>query len=165
METIMENPNPHDCCQDLFEGFTFDEISRSRPPARKGVYCIRIRKRGTPTEEIEAILADRIPGLRWGMVQDYLLDRIHRIHNIADCPVIYLGSAGTNANSRHTLAGRYQDFKKRHTVQYPLWALLYFGWDLDYGWMIADNPAEVESRLKQLYRDRHGGKLPALVSR
>jgi hypothetical protein len=154
-----------DCCQDLFEGFTFDEITRSKPPNKKGVYCIKIQNRGIPTEEIEKILENQISLLRWGMVQDYLLDRIHRIHNIADCPVIYLGSAGTNVMSKHTLAGRYQDFKKRHTVQYPLWALVYFGWELHYGWRVSENSAETEAQLKQQYRDRHQGKLPALVSR
>lgn len=99
------------------------------------------------------------------MVQDYLLNRIHRIHDITDCPVIYIGSAGTNVNSKHTLSGRYQDLKKRHTAQYPIWALLYFGWELQYGWKISDTPALIESHLKEEYKERHGGKLPALVSR
>ncbi len=157
--------NQPECCHDLFEGFTFDEISRSKPPNKKGLYCIKIQKQGTPTEEIETILANQISLLRWVMVQEYLVDRIHRIRNISECPVIYIGSAGTNAMSKHTLAGRYQDFKKRHTVQYPIWALLYFGWELHYGWKVAENPAEMESHIKEEYKSRHGGKLPALVSR
>jgi len=154
-----------DCCQYLFEGFTFDEISRAQPPNKKGVYCIKIQKRGTSTDEIEKNIGSYISNLHWEMVQEYLLDRVHRIHNISECPIIYIGSAGTNAMSKHTLAGRYQDFKKRHTVQYPIWALLYFGWELQYGWKISDNPAETESQLKEQYRTRHNGKLPALVSR
>jgi len=157
--------NQFDCCRDLFEDFTFLEISQSSPPNEKGVYCIRVQKRGLSTEEIEKYAATQISHLRWGMVQDYLLNRIHRIHNITDCPVIYIGSAGTNTTSKHTLAGRYQDLKKRHTAQYPIWALLYFGWELQYGWKISDSPALIESQLKEKYKERHDGKLPALVSR
>jgi len=48
---------------------------------------------------------------------------------------------------------------------YPLWALLYFGWELEYGWVEDEKPAELEETLKRRYRQVHRGKLPALVDR
>jgi len=153
------------CCNDLYLDFTFSDISLARPPNQKGVYCIKVIERGLSTDKIEVELATHISRLRWGMVQEYLNNRIRRLHNISDCPIIYIGSAGTNPTSKHTLAGRYQDFKIRHTIQYPIWALLYFGWELEYGWKVTDDPAGTESNIKEVYKERHNGKLPALVSR
>ena len=154
-----------ECCRDLFLDFSFDDISRAKPPKQKGVYCIKVLKRGLPTGDIEKEVANHISLLRWEMVEEYLVNRIHRLHNISLCPIIYIGSAGTNTMSKHTLAGRYQDFKLRHTIQYPLWALLFFGWELHYGWMVTGDPAGIEGRIKTAYQERHYGKLPALVSR
>lgn len=48
---------------------------------------------------------------------------------------------------------------------YPLWALLYFDWELEYGWLEDSNPASVEVNLKQSYKQNHAGKLPAIVDR
>lgn len=53
--------NQGDCCRDIFADFTFEEISRAQPPNKKGVYCIKIQKRGIPTDEIEK---NRIPHLQ-----------------------------------------------------------------------------------------------------
>jgi hypothetical protein len=74
------------------------------------------------------------------MVQAYITSRIARINNITGCPVISPGSAGTNKKSRHTLAGRYRDLASRHSAQYTLWALLYSGWELEYGWKVSVEP-------------------------
>jgi hypothetical protein len=147
----------------------FLQISRSKkypvlnPQIRKVCIVSRYKNEESLLTRLKKI-GFHISNLHWEMVQEYLLDRIHRIHNISECLFIYIGSAGTNAISKHTLAGRYQDFKKRHTVQYPIWALLYFGWELQYGWKMFENPAETESQLKEQYRARHQGKLPALVA-
>jgi hypothetical protein len=153
------------CGMDLFADFTFEDITKANPPEEKGVYVIKIKKRGLPPDEIISQLTTNIAGLRWQLVQDYLTSRIARITNITGCPVIYLGSAGTNKKSRHTLAGRYRDLASRHPVQFPVWALLYSGWELEYGWKVSDEPKEMEVELKKEYRKRRKGRLPALVSR
>jgi elongation factor P--beta-lysine ligase len=46
---------------------------------------------------------------------------------------------------------------------YPIWALLYFGWELEFGWKEEEDPRNAESKLKQKYAERHNNKLPALV--
>jgi hypothetical protein len=154
------------CAMDLFWDFTFTDIRHARPPPKKGVYVIRIQKRGKEPEEIISALAPHIMKLNWTITGNFLTSRISRIRNIdARCPVIYIGSAGTGPKSRHTLEGRYRDLASRHPVQYPLWALLYFGWELEYGWKVSDEPKELEAFLKKEYRKRQEGKLPALVAR
>jgi len=99
------------------------------------------------------------------MVSDHILSRIKRIENVSQCPVIYIGSAGTRQDSKNTLRGRYKEFSQRHTAMYPVWALLYFGWELDFGWEEGDSPRDAEDDLKQKYAILHSGKLPALVER
>jgi len=154
------------CAMDLFEDFTFDDIRTARPPDEKGVYAIRIRSRGTDPEAILAALPPHIERLNREVAGDYRADRIGRIRKIgARCPIIYIGSAGTGKTSRHTLAGRYADLTRRHTAQYPVRALLYFGWELEFGWKVMENPKAAEAELKREYRKRQKGKLPALVAR
>jgi hypothetical protein len=154
-----------DCGLDLFWDFEFDDITRAKPPDAKGVYVIRVRKPGTPPDEIIRNLEPHISRLGWEMAGKYLLDRIGRIRKIGDCPIIYIGSAGTNPGSRHTLAGRYRDLVSRHTIQFPIWALLYFGWELDLGWKADENPKELEKDLKERYETRQRRMPPALVVR
>jgi hypothetical protein len=153
------------CGMDLFTDFTFEDITKANPPQEKGVYVIKVKKRGLPPDEIISQLTTHIAGLCWEMVQASLTSRIARINNITGCPVIYLGSAGTSHASRHTLAGRYRDLASRHPARYPLFALLYSGWELEYGWKVSDEPKELEAELKKEYRKRRKGKLPALVGR
>ena len=154
-----------DCGLDLFRDFTFDDITRAAPPDAKGVYVILVRKPGTPPGEIMKKLAPRISRLGWEMAEKYLLDRIGRIRNIGDCPVLYIGSAGTSPKSRLTLAGRYRALVRRHTAQFPVWALLFFGWELDFGWKATDHPREEEAELKERYLNRGRRAPPALVVR
>jgi hypothetical protein len=153
------------CCDNLFSGFTFHDIRHANPPARKGVYFIRVKQRGTPVVEILQQVRKVIRHLDWPIVGDKMLNRIKRLEGIDSCPVIYIGSAGTRQGSKHTLKGRYADFAERHTAMYPLWSLLYFGWDLEYGWMEEENPADLEESLKRRYKESHMGKLPPLVYR
>jgi hypothetical protein len=54
---------------------------------------------------------------------------------------------------------------RRHTAQYPVFALLSFGWEMDFGWKVTDRPKETEAFLKAEYRKRQKGRLPALVVR
>jgi hypothetical protein len=41
--------------------------------------------------------------------------------------------------------------------------LLLFGWQLEYGWLEDADPLGKEKELKEAYRDRHDGLLPALM--
>jgi len=133
------------CGMDLFTDFTFEDITKANPPQEKGVYVIKIKKRGLPPDEIISQLTTPIAGLRWEMVQAYLTSRIAPITTITECPVIYPGSAGTGKKSRHTLAGQYRDPASRHMAPYPLRALLYSGWELEYWWKVSDEPKELET--------------------
>ena len=133
------------CGMDIFTDFTFEDITKANPPQEKGVYIIKVKKRGMPPDGIISRLTTPIAGHHWEMVQAYLASRIARINNITECPIIYIGSAGTSKKSRHRLAGRYRDLASRHMAQYPLRALLYSGWELEYGWKVSDEPKELET--------------------
>ncbi len=148
-----------------FSAFTFTDIRAAKPPDQRGLYVIRVKQQGTPVPNIVRNAAAVIQQLQWPMVEDKMLNRIARLHNIGECPVLYIGSAGTRTESRNTLRGRYEEFAGRHTSMFPLWALLYFGWNLEYGWKIADAANTAEAELKQVYQAHHNGKLPALVNR
>jgi hypothetical protein len=154
-----------DCGLDLFRDFVFQDLTSANPPDRKGVYAIRVRTPGMPPDEILQRLEPCISRFGWQMAEDYLLGRISRIRNIGECPILYIGSAGTSPVSRHTLAGRYRDLTRRHTAQFPVWALLCFGWKLDFGWKVTENPRDEEAELKARYLNRGQRSLPALVVR
>ena len=150
------------CTLDLFRDFTFEELTSARPPKQPGVCIIRVRKRGVVPEEIVRQLTRQIvflppnlakAGFRW----------IAGIRNITDCPVIYLGS--TRTHGKLTLQGRYVGLLHRSSFQYPLWTLLYYGWELDFGWRVSDSPEDDEADLRRKYADQRGGRLPALVRR
>jgi hypothetical protein len=47
---------------------------------------------------------------------------------------------------------------------YPVWALLCFGWELEFGWILEEEQtARVEAEIKKRYKQQHGNKLPAIV--
>jgi hypothetical protein len=48
---------------------------------------------------------------------------------------------------------------------YPLWALTFFGWELDFGWQETQDAGSAEKELKKRYKAGHGGKLPAMVEK
>lgn len=158
-------PLSHKRCQGLFTDFTFQDLRAAEPPQRKGVYVIQVKQDGEPVADIVQRVTRVVHTLNWSMVGDRMLSRIKRLDGIGLCPIIYIGSAGTRPSSNHTLAGRYQDFGRRHTAMYPLWALLYYGWELRYGWKQEDRPADLEKQLKEEYRKIHRDTLPALVRR
>jgi len=151
------------CCKDLFNEFKFQDLRCASPPNKKGIYVIRIKKEGSSIKEIIEQVKEYVQNLHWKLVENYILNRICRLKKINRCPIVYIGSAGTHKGSRNTLKRRYGEFSKRHTVMYPIWALLYFGWELEFGWKEEDYPGDVESQLKQKYKERHKDKLPALV--
>ena len=153
------------CCETLVDDFKFTDIREAQPPPLPGVYVIRIAHRGQPVPVIVEGVRHLLDRIGWPMLTAKVLNRVERLHRISDCDAIYLGSAGTYKDSKNTLLGRYGEFAGRHTAMYPIWALLAGGWVLDRGWHATPNAALVEAELKDLYRRRHGGMPPALVSR
>ena len=154
----------HDC-SDIFEGFTFQDLRRADPPKAKGVYVIKVAKEGEDVPEIIFQLDTVVERLDWPLLGNKVRNRINRMDRIAGCPYIYIGAAGPSAQSKHTLFGRYRDFSGRHTAMFPIWALLYFGWELEYGYLESKDAGELEKRIKILYKQRHAGGVPALVYR
>ena len=126
---------------------------------------IRVRVRGQTPDQIVRQVAQLVGKVDWPKVGNYILSRIGRLKNVSECPVVYIGSAGTRESSKNTLRGRHEEFSGRHTAMYPVWALLYFGWELEFGWKEYNNPKDAESDLKQRYAMKHVDKLPALVKR
>jgi len=155
-----------ECCSNLFAEFTFQDLTNAKPPSEKGVYVIKIKRRGkaSPQEMIEKT-KQLISGISWDLVVEFVLSRVKRLDNIRNCPIIYIGSAGTQSGSKNTLKDRYEEFSNRHTAMYPVWVLLYFGWELEFGWKKSDRPKQEEEELKIKYQKLHDGKLPALVER
>jgi hypothetical protein len=154
-----------DCGLDLFWDFEFDDITKAKPPDTKGVYVIQVRKPGMPPDEIMKSLESHPEQLKGEKVPKDLLTRIGRIQNIGDCPILFIGSSGVRSGSRPTLKTRYRDLTQRHAARYPIWALLHFGWELDFGWKATDRPKELEAELKEKYLNRGRRALPALVVR
>ncbi|NIO38579.1 hypothetical protein GTO27_12915 [Candidatus Bathyarchaeota archaeon] len=152
------------CCSDLLVGFTFEDIVEAEPPSEKGVYVVRIRKRSERLPEAMISEAKQLMArVGWKMLEKKVMSRIKRLRGISQCPVIYIGGAGTQPGSRNTLKGRYSEFSGRHTAMYPVWILLYFGWELEFGWKATNDPANEEAELKRKYRKIHQERLPALV--
>jgi len=146
---MKRSPPVSNCCSGLFDAFEFTRFQDADPPKRKGVYVIRTCQRGTPAEEIREKAVGQAGSIGWDVAEKFLCSRLNRLSEIGDCPTIYIGSAGTYAGSKNTLKGRYLEFSRRHTAQYPIWALLSSGWELQYGWMIVDDhPGTAEEALK-----------------
>ena len=153
------------CCDNLFRDFIYEDIRHAAPPLLRGVYTIRVRQRGQDVSEILASTEKLLAGLDWHIITTKAQSRLNRLQNIGACNTIYIGSGGTHSDSKYTLAGRYKDFAGRHTIMFPLWALLLHGWQLDYGWKAVDGAKQFEAHLKSAYRQQHHEHLPALVVR
>jgi hypothetical protein len=160
------------CCKQdknlsrALELFSFANLRKAVPPPEKGIYVIRIKKRGesfiNSLEELSPILKK----VDWEIVSKYVKSRVTRVSRLEKCDIIYIGRAGSiKENSKNTLKGRYGELANRHTIQFPLWLMLYLGWDLEYGWKVCKNPEQEEDDLKLLYKKFHSGKLPALVEK
>ena len=152
-------------CNQIFTKFQWADLASLNPkqiPKNKGVYVIRVRKRGKAVEEaisrVEAFLSET----NWYPFMEHVSDRINRLKNIGSCPVIYIGAA---PSTKTGLRGRYVDLcGRRHTVFFPILTLLLAEWGLDFGWFETEQPKRYEERLKRLYLEIHGS-LPALVKR
>ena len=152
------------CCGELFDKFQFHDLTVAKPPNNKGIYAIRVKRRGKATSEILAQVEQLVEKLSWPPVGDFIRSRVSRLEGIGECPIIYIGSAGTRSESKNTLLKRYREFSHRHTAMYPVWALLCFGWELEFGWILEEEQtARVEAEIKKKYKQQHGNKLPAIV--
>lgn len=159
----MNRHNQVNCCDSLFTEFKFQDLRNASAPNKKGVYVIRIKKEDSSVKEIVEKVKQLVQNFKWELIENYILNRVNRLKSINQCPIIYIGSAGTRKDSKNTLKGRYKEFSGRHTAMYPIWALVYFGWELEFGWKEGENPGDIEGQLKQEYKKRHRNKLPALV--
>ncbi|MGH9879756.1 MAG: hypothetical protein ACRD5H_19175, partial [Nitrososphaerales archaeon] len=98
----MVKPSQAACCDNLFSMFTFQNLRIAAPPYGRGVYAIRIRKRSKSGPEISSQIKRLIDELGWPVVGGSILGRITRLERIAQCPIIYIGSAGTRTDSSNT---------------------------------------------------------------
>lgn len=148
------------CCEFLSDSFQFYyDIRTALPPKGSGVYIIRVKKVGEKNiAEIVTRVNTLLETLNWQSVGSHILNRIERLNNVDECSTIYIGS-GVNLNKR------YKDFSGHHTIMHCLWALIYFGWELEFGWKETEDHKKAEKELKESYKDLHNGKLPALVKR
>jgi len=108
----MNSHNQRDCCSNLFNKFTFENLRNANPPNRRGVYVIRVKKRGVPVEKIITKVAQFVQNLEWELVGKFILNRVSRLENINQCPIIYIGSAGNRRGGQNTLKGRYENFPR-----------------------------------------------------
>jgi len=152
-------------CNNLFEGFKWldlEEAESSRLPSMPGVYVIRIKKRGKDPVKIYSDFIKLVRASRWIEFERYIVSRLERLKRIEKCPIIYIGAAPSSIKLR------YRDLLGvRHTIHYPILALLIGGWRLEYGFRIVNtrkDALDLEKELKRRYREIHG-KLPALVER
>ena len=146
--------------------FTFSDLQNAAPPDKKGVYIIRVKKRGAAPTQVFSDLYKVYEQINWKLVSKYVFSRLNRLNQIHECDIIYIGRAGSSKKEKsNTLKGRYKELANRHTIQFPLWLLLFLGWELEYGWRENLDPDKLETKLKDLYKGCHEGKLPALVNR
>lgn len=124
-----------ECCSTIFTDFTFQDLTNADPPNEKGVYIIKVKSKSEVPQNVMIEKTRKLlSGIGWDLVTDFIMSRVERLSKIGDCPVIYIGSAGGQRGSKNTLRGRYREFSLRHTAMYPIWVLLYFNWELEFGW-------------------------------
>jgi hypothetical protein len=139
----------------LVAAFSVANLTIATPPVGGGVYVLRAARRGKPTHEIKAMpLLQEMPRL-WDRYTWYC-EQVRLVERIGECDIIYIGKASS-------LARRYGELAWAHPALWPVAALLYFGWELEYGWLEDANPLAKEKEIKEVYSHRHNGVLPALV--
>jgi hypothetical protein len=145
-------------CGDLVDAFHFVKWNEDEdePPAKGGVYVIRIVGRGRSTSEIVATPFLQELTSRWKKY-GWVCNQVRLVENIKDCNIIYIGC------SRKNIFSRFDNLSwGQHPASWPVAALLYFGWELECGWMEHADPLTKEKELKKDYKKAHGD-LPALM--
>ena len=149
-------------CDPIFADFEWENLvslGKEELPPLKGVYAIRIRKRGKPIERLIPRACKFVGAVEWPTFENHVVNRLERLKKITECPVIYIGAAPTSLQSRYMdLCGR------RHTAFYAIIALLFVGWELYFRWKEDREPLHRERQLKKKYSSIHAN-LPAIVRR
>ena len=153
-------------CEHLFRDFTWsklDSLARKDVDKDIGIYAIKYRAKGLGIKQTIKKTKDFFNQAQWDSSHSYIFNRIDRIEDIRDCPVIYLGSAPSVKSDG--LRSRYTDLcGRRHTIFYSILALLVAGWDLQWGFLKTENPREMEKEIAYNYLEIHD-RYPALVRR
>lgn len=153
-------------CDPLFTGFRWRDLnsfSLDEIKPETGVYAIRYNSKGLDIDQTIQKTKDFFIKAQWGSLNDYVFNRLDRLRSIVDCPILYIGSAPSiDAGG---LKSRYKDLcGRRHTIFYPVLALLVAGWNLQWGRNKTVKPKMVEKELVDSYREIHG-VYPALLRR
>ena len=152
------------CSLDIFNDFKYQDIRRAQPPEKPGVFIIKVRKRGTDECDISNEFMGDINKIKWEAMQNSFSYRLDKIGEMSNCPILYIGHAGTNSESRQTLAGKYRELAYCHQTQYYVWALLKYNWKLDFGWKVNDYPKKYAAELKTEFV-KHHGQMPLMIER
>ena len=167
-----------------------DENGFAGVPEAPGVYCIRVRHlvEADPTKIIKNYCRSPLykafqtldkasasffdgckfgQGWGWGYpTMEEVGNRIRQIGRFSvtasgkvRCPILYIG----RSNNLRTRAG--QLISWAHTVNQPLWALLFSEWTLEIAFRRSNDEKKAENRLKSAFRKKHGGMLPPLMTK
>ncbi len=152
------------CSLDIFNDFKYQDIKSAHPPEKPGVFVIKVQKRGTDECEISNELTGEICEIKWKAMQHAFSHRLDQIVHMSNCPILYIGHAGTNPESRQTLADKYRELAYCHPTHFYVWALLKYNWKLDFGWMVCDYPKKYAAELKTEFV-KHHGQMPLMIER
>ena len=159
-------------CDEVFKDFQWGDLKklgRRELPMSRGVYVLRlvVDESEEPSDlyqRVDAAYARALELLEksgWRELKGYFGKRVKRIKNIdpVKCPVIYIGATGRGSGN---LRSRFQNLAGlRHTIFYPVFALLLAGWDIDFGWMEFEDAFSLENQLMTRYKAVHKD-IPAL---
>ena len=153
-------------CDSLFKDFKWrplNSISLNKIQPETRVYAIRYDKKGLDIDQTILKTRDFFGQAQWESVNSYIFNRLNRLKSIQDCPIIYIGSAPSIKAGG--LKSRYKDLSgRRHTVFYPVLALLIAGWALQWGILPTKGPKAIEKEIVRNYNEIHGAN-PALLKR
>ena len=149
-------------CDLVFNEFYWSDLASKKTKnitKETGVYVVRIRERNNSVENVISNTINLFQKSHWEPLLNHISNRINRLRKIKDCPIIYIGAAPSGLRNRYKdLCGR------RHTVFFPILALLLDDWKLDFGWHETNEALKNEMKLKEQYYQIHGCN-PALVYR
>lgn len=101
------------CCNNLFDDFTFENLTSAKPPNERGIYVVRVKSRSeVPLNDMIEKTRKLLSGIGWNLVIDFIMSRVERLTNIGNCQIIYIGSARGRSESKNTLKNRYEEFRE-----------------------------------------------------
>jgi len=78
-------------CDELFRGFKSEDLESIKLGGltkNRGVYAIRIKKRGKPISDVISFTERFSRKTKWVCFNEYVLDRTSRLKNTGICPII-----------------------------------------------------------------------------